>query len=251
MPPNLGDRSFFLLIVGRLPSQITVSRYYISKISKISFLKDWAICQGIKPNTTLVHMYVKYMVRKKVYIYHISGLGQNRSSAKGRGNFIALFYTFLIAHQSTNKKDPPRGLHVRLLCFLNETLKPKAWSQLLHGIDIPTKRCTSIWFSRNAPYEPEKYIIWRVMPHDLVAPVVVWETPHDGGAFATASTACGLGRSSWWFAAITLMGNVVEKYSSERKLKRWRRNINQSWSSHVSCFYLGLNRDEERTNGWK
>ena len=108
MPPNLGDRSFFLLIVGRLPSQITVSRYHISKISKISFLKDWAICQGIKPNTTLV---CQIYGQKKIYIYHISGLGQNRSSAKGRGNFISLFYTFLIAHQSTNKKDPPRALH--------------------------------------------------------------------------------------------------------------------------------------------
>ena len=53
--------------------------------------------------------------QKKVYIYHISGLGQNRSSAKGRGNFIALFYTFLIAHQSTNKKDPPRALHETLV----------------------------------------------------------------------------------------------------------------------------------------
>ena len=68
MPPNLGDRSFFLLIVGRLPSQITVSRYHISKISKISFLKDWAICQGIKPNTTLV---CQIYGQKKIYIFHI------------------------------------------------------------------------------------------------------------------------------------------------------------------------------------
>ena len=41
---------------------------------------------------------------------------------------------------------------------------------------------------------------------------VVWDDPLDG----------------LLIAAITLMGNVVEKYSSERKLKRWRRNINYS-----------------------
>ena len=48
---------------------------------------------------------------------------------------------------------------------------------------------------------------------------VVWDDPLDG----------------LLIAAITLMGNVVEKYSSERKLKRRRRNVKESL---VTCELL-------------
>ena len=48
---------------------------------------------------------------------------------------------------------------------------------------------------------------------------VVWDDPLDG----------------LLIDAITLMGNVVEKYSSERKLKRRRRNVKESF---VTCDLL-------------
>ena len=48
---------------------------------------------------------------------------------------------------------------------------------------------------------------------------VVWDDPLDG----------------LLIAAITLMGNVVEKYSSETKLKRRRRNVKESF---VTCELL-------------
>ena len=50
---------------------------------------------------------------------------------------------------------------------------------------------------------------------------VVWDDPLDG----------------LLIAAIILMGNVVEKYSSERKLKRRRRNVKESL---VTCELLSF-----------
>ena len=44
-PPNFGDHSFGLLIVGRLPARITARRYHISKI--VQYLRRSNQIQGI------------------------------------------------------------------------------------------------------------------------------------------------------------------------------------------------------------